>query len=223
MQLPMLLTAFLLALTIPLSSAASDFGTKEFSGLFPVLVQISDENQPTDTELQHEIDHVTGVFSAIAKELDARTSPPPEAFRVSIDAYREQLRTVLDTTSHSQRTALLKEIGEDADIKRHYLVDTSGFSAFDRPLLVTVSVATYRGKNEEPGYTVTCNPFRDASKKGDARFPFASETNHASLDMPPGHYRLQIYKGQKLILSRDILIGLSSKQLQEVRIDVSNY
>ncbi|NBF06627.1 hypothetical protein GV819_30610 [Pseudomonas sp. Fl5BN2] len=205
------------------NSYASNQGTNAFSNLFPLLAQISDQNHPVNQPLETEINKIATIFSAIAKELDGMGKPVPAPFLSSIDAYREQLLRSLNFTSANETTALLKEVSEDAEIKRRYLVATSGFSAFDRPMLVVVSVLTFRGEKSEPGYTVTCNSFRDVMAKGDARFPFSSDTNNASLPLPPGRYRLQIYKGQTLVHSRDIRVGLSSNTSEEVKIDVSNF
>lgn len=212
----------LVALFAP-NSYASNQGTNAFFGLFPLLAQISDQNHPINQPLETEVSKISTSFSAIAKELDGMGKPVPAPFLSSIDAYREQLLRALNAPDINETMALLKQVSEDAQIKRSYLVATSGFSAFDRPMLVLVSVLTFRGEKSEPGYTVTCNSFRDVMAKGDARFPFASDTNNASLPLPPGRYRLQIYKGQTLVHSRDIRVGLSSNTSEEVKIDVSNF
>lgn len=205
------------------ASYAGDQGTKVFSNLFPLLAQISDQNHPVNQPLEHEVNRLAASFSAIAREIDGMKKPVPGLFMSAVDAYRDQLLRALNAASAEETTALLKDVSEDAEIKRHYLVATSGFSGFDRPMLVDVSVLTFRGDKSEPGYTVTCNSFRDVVNKGDARFPFSSDTNNASLPLPPGRYRLQIYKGQTLVHSRDIRVGLSSKASEEVKIDVSNF
>lgn len=205
------------------NSHASNQGTNAFSNLFPLLAQISDKNHPINQSVEVEISKISNSFSAIAKELDGMGKPVPAPFLSSIDAYRDQLQRTLRVVSAEETTVLLKEVSEDAEIKRRYLVATSGFSAFDRPMLVLVSVLTFRGEKSEPGYTVTCNSFRDVVARGEARFPFSSDTNNASLPLPPGRYRLQIYKGQTLVHSRDIRVGLSSNASEEVKIDVSNF
>lgn len=219
----LLVLGLMLAAFFSQASYAGDQGTKAFSSLFPLLAQISDQNHPVNQPLEHEVNKLANGFSAIAREMDGMNKPVPGIFMSAIDAYREQLLRALNVGSAQETTALLKEVSEDTEIKRHYLVATSGFSGFDRPMLVEVSVMTFRGDKSEPGYTVTCNSFRDVVNKGDARFPFASDTNNASLPLPPGRYRLQIYKGQTLVHSRDIRVGLSSKTSEEVKIDVSNF
>lgn len=202
---------------------ASSFGTQAFASLYPLLAQLSDQTSADNEALQAEIEKTSSAFDAIVKEFNGRETPLPTAFNASIDAYREQLSRALGTHDPKVAIEVMSAVRQDAELKREFLFSTSGFSPFDRPMLVTVSVVTYRGNKEEPGYTVTCNPFRDATQKSHARFPFGSDTNQASLPMPPGRYRLQLYKGQTLLLSRDILIGLSSKPSEEVRIDVSNF
>lgn len=202
---------------------ASSFGTEAFASLYPLLAQLSDQNSTDNEALQAEIDKTSNAFDAIVKEFNGRETPLPAAFNASIEAYREQLSLALGAHAPKDALDVMSAVRQDAELKRQFLFSTSGFSPFDRPMLVTVSVVTFRGDKDEPGYRVTCNPFRDATQKSHARFPFASDTNKASLPMPPGRYRLQLYKGQTLLLSRDILIGLSSKPIEEVRIDVSNF
>ncbi|VWC57528.1 hypothetical protein BLA18112_00524 [Burkholderia lata] len=198
------------------------YGTQAFSDLFPLLGQLSDQNHPVDDQLKLSIDRVSNAFTRIEQELNARQNPPPPALAASIAAYRAPLQEALSATTPGDAAARLNDVDRDAELKWRYMVDSSGFSAFDHPLLVDVSVVTMRGDKEEPGYWVTCNPFRDSTRK-DALFPFASETNHASLSLPPGHYRLQIYRGPQLILGRDIMVGQDATQSQKVVIDVAPY
>jgi len=201
---------------------ASEYGTQEFSPLFPLLAQLSDRNNPVNEEMQASIDHIETLFSEIEKQLNERSEAPPRGVSAAIVAYRTELLRALASPDIETVQTILANIADDADLKWKFLSNTSGFSAFERPLLIKVTVTTVRGSLPEPGYTVTCNPFRDAAQSV-ALFPFSSETNHATTSIPPGRYRLQLYKGKHFILSKDIRIGVTRDPSEEVIVDVENY
>ena len=194
-----------------------------FATLLPLLAQIQSQDGDSANITQAVADIVSLTANIDDYVAAGKIKATPDLQR-SIDSYRNLIAHVLEHDNEDERYAALQRIRDDARLKWNYVDSQAGFSPFVRSLHIRVYIKTVRKGISAPGYSVACFSLADLDFHPDKpSYPFASDTNNASMDMMPGEYQCRLEKGGKFVGAHALPVGAAKNATQESTFDVSNF
>lgn len=194
---------------------ASDYGTEALGPAFQGIARSIDIARATNAGDLKTLTAVRDQLTKLEDHLNKAKVGLPDEYKDVISGYSE----VLGQKGASKED--LENLLADISAKNQYFERTAGFWPFDKSLLVVVKVSTFRSDKPEPGYTVAFTPRVDAQRPM-ARFPFSSDTNSASRRLPPGNYMMFLSRQGNRVLSKDISVGSSGTDEEEVRVTLGD-
>jgi hypothetical protein len=198
-------------------------GTDALVPIFAILTQAIERADFRHLPILDPLKNIRDGLQLLEQILNRRRAPLPAEYDLVFHKYESDLTLALRNDLQSNRSLdLAGTLKRDLEIKTQFLTESAGFWPFDKAPLILVKVKTLRGADPAPGYSVRCNPLRDAERP-DVLFPFPSDTNNAERLLPPGLYWLKLYRGDRSILGRLAPVGVSRSDTEEISIDVSAY
>ncbi|PTE08512.1 hypothetical protein [Mesorhizobium helmanticense] len=196
------------------AARAADQGSQSLAKVFHKLDQAIDSAELSHEQYLGDLKRLRIKLAGLEVRLNKISVGLPLEYSAGFNVYEDILE------SRPLNSALIQQVETDIEAKTQFFVKSAGFFPFSRSLLVLVSVSTYEKDTAAPGYGVVFNPVSDADKKY-AKFPFGSETNTASRQLPPGNYILRLYRGEDAVMTKIVAVGFQGTDSEEVRIDIS--
>ena len=186
--------------------------------LFPAFVSTIDAAEAANPPLAVELRKASAAFSLLVDTLDNIPGGTPPEYERSFAVYQRELDDIQSQIASGSATTIAQGLTEDVQFKYKFVQGGFGMTVRYKALVLVRVKTLASGTIPVVGLRVSCNPRRYANAEP-AMFIF-DRLSPTETRIPPGNYTLKVHWLDKTVAARDITVGLSGRDIEEVEVAI---